>query len=250
FPAPSHVLDALLSLLNIHTALQEPLGRGWPLPPAGPVMGKIHQGPLVQALAVSLWRLAIGFGVSVLLGALLGVLIWRSRFLDELLGPLFLGLQTLPSVCWVPLAVLLFGLRESGILFVVVMGSVFAIAIALRDGMRTIPPILQRAGMMLGATGWRQYAYVLFPASLPALATSLRQGFSFAWRSLMGGELIFALQRQGLGFLLEIGRSFSDVGQVVAVMIVMIVVGMLADQYLFAPLERRVHTRFGLLEAE
>jgi NitT/TauT family transport system permease protein len=99
---------------------------------------------------------------------------------------------------------------------------------------------------MMGAHGWRLYRYVLFPASLPALASSLRQGFSFAWRSLMGAELILAADRQGLGYLLELGRDNGIISQVVAVMIVMVIIGMLADRLAFAPLEKRVHNRFGL----
>src|SRR5206468_460707 len=205
---------------------------------------------LVEGILVSLTRLLVGFAMSITLGALLGVLMWRSRALDEFLGPLFLGLQTLPSVSWVPLAVLCIGLNEWGVLFVVVMGSFFAIAIALRDGLRTIPPIYQRAGAMLGTRGWKMYRYVLLPASLPALASSLRQGFSFAWRSLMGAELILAVRYHGLGFLLQTGRDFSDVAQVVATMIVMVLIGMTADRWGFAKLEKRIHRRFGLSPSE
>jgi NitT/TauT family transport system permease protein len=99
---------------------------------------------------------------------------------------------------------------------------------------------------MLGAKGWRLYRYVLLPASLPAMATSLRQGFSFAWRSLMGAELILVVQHHGLGFLLQSGRDFSDVAQVVAVMIVMVVIGMLADRWVFAKIQAAIQARFGL----
>jgi NitT/TauT family transport system permease protein len=133
---------------------------------------------------------------------------------------------------------------------VLIMGSFFAIAISLRDGLGTIPPLYRRAGLMLGATGWRLYRYVLLPASLPALTSSLRQGFSFAWRSLMGAELLFMVERHGLGFLLSTGRELSDVAQVVAVMIVMVMIGMVADRFAFARLERAVHHRFGLLAAQ
>ena len=230
FPAPSTIYQAIVDMLSFKTAAG---GR-----------------PLVSAVLVSLLRLGAGFTLSILLGAVLGMAMWRIRALDEFLGPLFLGLQTLPSVCWVPLAILTLGLNERGVLFVVVMGSFFAIAIALRDGLRTIPPIYQRAGAMLGTGGWKMYRYVLLPASLPALASSLRQGFSFAWRSLMGAELIFAVQRHGLGFLLQMGRDFADVAQVVAVMAIMVIIGMLADRLLFGVLEKSVHRRFGLAVEE
>lgn len=203
--------------------------------------------PLVTANLISLGRLLAGFVLSILLGAFIGLAMWRWTALDQFLGPPLLGLQTLPSVCWVPLAILLLGYSEQAILFVLVMGSFCAIAISLRDGLRMIPPLFPRAGLMLGARGWRLYRYVLLPASLPALATSLRQGFSFAWRSLMGAELILVVQRHGLGFLLETGRDFSDVAQVVAVMIVMVVIGMLADRWVFARIQTGVQRRFGLV---
>jgi NitT/TauT family transport system permease protein len=203
--------------------------------------------PLLTSSWVSLARLGVGFSLSLVLGTLLGAAMWRFRAIDEFLGPLFLGLQTLPSVCWAPLAILLFGLQEPGVLFVLVMGSFFAIAIALRDGLRIIPPLYQRAGLMLGAGGWRLYRYVLLPASLPAVATSLRQGFSFSWRSLMGAELMLeATQWKGLGALLGIARSINDSGRVVAIMIVMVLLGMAADRLIFGPLQRAVQRRFGL----
>jgi NitT/TauT family transport system permease protein len=266
FPAPSHVIDSAASMLGFSTHFGEPLRAGWPLAPqsaasvqnangeqarrlngdASGAIVSILRSPMVQANLVSALRLLAGFALSVLAGGVLGAAMWRFRELDRLLGPLFLGMQTLPSVCWVPLAIILFGLRETGILFVLVMGSVFAIAIALRDGLRTIPPLYERAGQMLGARGWRLYRYVLLPASLPAVAGSLRQGFSFAWRSLMGAEVIFAVQNHGLGWLLQTGRDYNDVAQVVAVMGVMIAIGMLCDRFAFAQIERAVHTRFGL----
>jgi NitT/TauT family transport system permease protein len=226
FPAPSHIVDATVALVDdrSHFALE-------------------------TALAVSGARLAVGFVISTVSGIAIGIALWRWRWLDQTLGGLFLGLQTLPSVCWVPLSVLLFGLNETAILFVLVMGSAFAMAIAFRDGLRTIPPIYEKAGRMMGARGWQLYRHVILPASMPAFVSSLRQGFSFAWRSLMGAELIFMVKGQGVGYLLHQGREFSDVAQVVAMMVVMVAVGMLLDRTAFAPVERRVHRRFGLLAA-
>jgi len=249
FPAPSHVLDATLNMVNVHTYFGEPVAEGWPWHKAGS-QTKVFGGgksELLSAIAVSGARLLVGFAVSLVLGTLLGMAMWRFDFLDRLFGPVFLGMQTLPSVCWVPLAILTLGINESAILMVLVLGSCFATAIALRDGLRTIPPIYQRAGEMLAARGWRLYRFVLLPASLPAVASSLRQGFSFAWRSLMGAELILVLQNRGLGFLLNMGREFADVAQVVAVMVIMIAIGMVVDRWVFAVIERRVRRRFGLL---
>jgi len=249
FPAPSHVVDAFANMLNLRTAFGKPVSTpGWPWPKATETKERsIVNSQLVIGNVVSVTRLAIGFALSIVFGAILGLLMWRWRGLDEFVGPVFLGLQTLPSVCWVPLAILTFGINETAILFVLIMGSFFAIAISLRDGLRTIPPIYSRAGLMLGARGWRLYRYVLLPASLPALTSSLRSGFSFAWRSLMGAEMLFAVERHGLGMLLSIGRDQSDVAQVVAVMIVMVVIGMVVDRFGFARLERAVHQRFGLI---
>jgi NitT/TauT family transport system permease protein len=224
-PAPSHVFEALGAMLA----------------------GRTHH-VLLTALLVSAGRLTVGLVVTLLLGVALGLAMWRFRLLDELIGPVFLGLQTLPSVCWVPLAVLTFGLSEVGVLVVLVMGSFFAVAIALRDGLRLLPPIYRKAGLMLGARGWRLYRYVILPAAVPPLTTSLRQGFAFAWRSLMGAELIFMLEKRGLGFLLHQGREFGDIAQVVAIMIVMVLVGMTVDRFGFAVLEHRVRARFGLLQ--
>jgi NitT/TauT family transport system permease protein len=237
-------------MLGISTGFGEPLHRGWPGPVTpGPVfsLDRIAHAPLIAANLVSATRLIVGFTVSVIFGSMLGAMMWRWQDLNDFLGPAFLGLQTLPSVCWVPLAVLVFGLNETGILFVLVMGSAFGIAISMRDGLKNTTPIYRLAGMMLGARRWRLYRYVLLPAGLPALASSLRQGFTFAWRSLMGAELILAADHHGLGFLLRTGEDFSDVAQVVAIMLVMVVIGMLADRLVFAPIERRVHVRFGLV---
>ena len=253
-------------MLNVHTYAGEPVGRGWPWVQRDPVSGEItawtggakgkaaegswYTSPMVTANWVSATRLMAGFAISIVLGGILGMLMWRFRPMDEFFGPLFLGLQTLPSVCWVPLSVLVFGYTEVGILFVLVMGSFFAVAIALRDGLRTIPPIYQRAGLMLGAKGWKKYRYVLLPASLPAMASSLRQGFSFAWRSLMGAELIFlAVRARGLGFQLSMSRDIADVGGVIAIMIVMVVIGMVADRLVFAKLQLTIQRRFGLATA-
>ena len=205
-----------------------------------------YNSPLVEAVIVSLVRLAIGFLLSIAIGLVVGVLAWRFEEVDKFIGPLLLGVQTLPSVCWVPLAVLVFGINEKAVMFVLAMGSFSAVAIALRDGLRAIPPLYQQAGRMMGARRLSLYWYVLLPASLPALATSLRQGFSFAWRSLMGAELILVVHFGGIGHLLAVGRDLNAVNQVIAVLLVMILIGILADKWVFAKLQQRISRRFGL----
>lgn len=249
FPAPSGVIDALLGFLNIQTHFGAPLSNHWPWPSGSShlFLGPPWRGSLVLAILASLARLVVGFVISIAMGASLGLAMWRFKPLDRFLGPLFLGLQTLPSVCWVPLGVIIFGLSEATLQFVMVFGSFCAIAISVRDGLRAIPALYQRAGLMLGASGWRLYRYVLLPASMPALASGLRQGFSFAWRSLMGAEFVFiALSHHGLGFLLSTARHMNNVAAVIGIMIVMVIIGMTADRLLFAPIENRIHRRFGL----
>ena len=253
FPAPSQVLDATLNLLNVPAGFGEAVQPGWPWkpPPDSGIkpgdVGDVLHSALPTAVTTSVVRLCVGFALSLLLGGILGLLMWRYSFWNALCGPVFLGLQTLPSVCWAPLAILLFGLNERGIVFVMLMGSFFAIAIALRDGLRQTPPIYKRAAQMLGARHWSMYRYVLLPAGLPAAASSLRQGFAFAWRSLMGGEFVFQLTRQGLGHRLSIARDFNNVAQVLAIMTVMVLIGTLVDRFVFAQLEQRVRARFGLI---
>jgi NitT/TauT family transport system permease protein len=169
----------------------------------------------------------------------------QQRWLKETLGMLVMGLQALPSICWLPLALLWFGLNPEAILFVVVMGSVLAIAQATEDGVRNTPPIYLRAASNLGARGWQLYPYVVLPAALPSIITGMKLGWSFAWRSLLAGELLYALP--GLGNLLLMGRELNDMAQVMAVMLVIILLGLVTDQLVFGSLERRVRDRWGLL---
>ena len=251
FPAPSQVLDGMMSLMSVETRFGDALRPNWPWPVSEtrPFTGSWYEIPLVEAIFSSLARLGVGFAISIVIGGFIGAACWRYKWFDEFIGPVLLGVQTLPSVCWVPLAILIMGFKESGILFVLVIGSFSAIAISLRDGLRAIPPLYQQAGRMMGANGLKLYIHVLLPASLPALATSLRQGFSFAWRSLMGGELILSLSPHGLGHRLEIARNLSAVETVVGLLIVMILIGMLADRLVFAQIQKRVAKRFGFAPA-
>jgi NitT/TauT family transport system permease protein len=193
----------------------------------------------------SLWRLARGYFLATVVGFSLGLLMAQVRWLKDTFGLLVMGLQTLPSICWLPLALLWFGLDERAILFVVVMGSVFAIAQSTEDGIRNTAPTYVRAARNLGARGLRLYLSVMFPAALPSIVTGMKLGWSFAWRSLMAGELLYTLP--GLGNLLMMGRELNDMGQVLAVIAVIIALGLLSDQLIFRILEKRVRERWGLL---
>ncbi|MDE3090052.1 MAG: ABC transporter permease [Chloroflexota bacterium] len=198
----------------------------------------------IIAIVTSMERILIGFGISAVVGMLLGLALGRIRLLDETVGSLVLGLQALPSICWLPLALLWFGLSETAILFVVVMGALLSITLATEAGVKNTPPLYLRAARNLGARGWRLYARVVLPAALPAIITGMKLGWSFAWRSLMAGELLYV--SLGLGQLLMMGRDLNDMSQVVAVMLVIIAIGLAVDRLIFAPLESRVRERWGL----
>src|SRR5438105_9234809 len=169
------------------------------------------------AIAISMKRMLIGYGISVVLGLILGLGVASNKFLEQTVGGLLVSLQSLPSICWLPLAVLWFGLTEKAILFVVVMGSLLSVTIAMETGRHQIPKIYKMAGRNLGAGGIQLFWHVTLPASLPYIVTGLKQGWAFAWRSLISGEMIFVTL--GLGQLLMMGRDLNDMSQVVAVMI-------------------------------
>jgi NitT/TauT family transport system permease protein len=199
------------------------------------------------AIAVSLKRMALGYALSVAIGMILGLAIASNRFLEQTLGGLLVSLQSLPSICWLPMAVLWFGLSEKAILFVVVMGSVLSVTISMESGRKQLPRIYSMAGRNLGASGLKLFFYVLLPASLPYLLTGLKQGWAFAWRSLIAGEMIFV--SLGLGQLLMMGRDLNDMNQVIAVMVLIVAIGYMVDGLVFKTLERRLRTRWGLSTA-
>ncbi|MEY2412118.1 MAG: sulfonate transport system permease protein [Acidobacteriaceae bacterium] len=199
------------------------------------------------AMAVSMKRMLLGYGLAVILGMILGLGVGSSKFLEDTLGSLLVSLQSLPSICWLPLAVLWFGLTEKAILFVVVMGSLLSVTIAMEDGRRQMPKIYSMAGRNLGATKFRLFWHVLLPASLPYILTGLKQGWAFAWRSLISGEMIFV--SLGLGQLLMMGRDLNDMNQVIAVMILIVAIGSVVDGLVFATIERRLQHKWGLVTA-
>lgn len=195
-------------------------------------------------IGISLKRIFIGYGVSVFFGIILGLLIGKIKVLDETIGGFVVGLQTLPSICWLPLAILWFGLSEAAITFVVIMGSLLSVVIATDSGVKNIQPIYLRAGRNMGANGLCMFTQVVLPAALPSILMGLKQGWSFAWRSLMAGEILFV--SLGLGHLLNIGRELNDMSQVIAVMIVIITIGVVMDNLVFGILECRVRKIWGL----
>lgn len=203
-----------------------------------------RDGTLPAAVLASLIRLGIGYGVSLAIGIPLGLILGRVRLLDDTVGSLAIGLQALPSICWLPLAVLWFGLSEAAMQFVIIMGSLMAVTLTVRDGVRTIPTLYLRAAPILRATGWRFYRYVLFPASFPSVMTGAKLGWTFAWRSLMAAELLYVTT--GIGSTLMTGRELHDMALVVAAMLIIVGIGLITDRLLFRLGEEFVHRRWGV----
>lgn len=194
-------------------------------------------------ILASLRRILLGYAISLVAGVLLGLGISRNKFVAETIGSLILGLQTLPSICWLPLALLWFGLNESAIIFVVIMGALLSITTATESGIKNVPPLLIKAGQNMGARGPRLLFEVIVPAALPSIIIGMKQGWSFAWRSLMAGELLYG--SVGLGNLLTVGRELNDMSQVLAVMLIIIAIGLCADYLVFTRLERGMRRRWG-----
>ena len=203
----------------------------------------LRKGLFIEGAAVSLLRLVVGYLISLVIGVVLGALIARNKVLQDTLGALVIGLQALPSVCWLPLAILWFGLNERAIIFVVIMGSLFSIVLGVESGIKNTPSIFVKAARNLGANGVKLYWQVILPSAFPTILAGLKQGWAFAWRSLMAAELLYFTL--SLGNLLQTGRDLNDAAQVMAVMVVIIVIGVTFNQLLFAPIERRVAERWG-----
>jgi len=196
------------------------------------------------AAQISMRRLLVGYLISLLVGLLLGIMISRSKYLDETLSPLLLGMQTLPSICWLPLAILWFGLGEESIIFVIVIGAIFSISMAVVSGIKNVPPLFIRAAKTMGAKGWHSYTTVVIPAALPSIISGMKQGWSFAWRALMAGELL--TPTSGLGYVLIMGRDLHDMNQVVGIMLVIVIMGLVIDRLIFARAENAILYRWGL----
>ncbi len=221
-----------------------------PLTVLGRLAHDVFASDLPQATLITLQRAAIGFTLALTIGSLLGLAIIRSRLLRAAVASLITGLQTMPSIAWFPLAILIFGLNETAILFVVILGAAPSIANGLIAGVDQIPRILLRAGQVLGARGLARYRYVVIPAALPAFVGGLKQGWAFAWRSLMAGELLVIIAGQpSIGVRLNFAREFSDAPGLLATMIVILAIGIAVDLILFGTLDRTIRRRWGLIEA-
>lgn len=201
-------------------------------------------GSLLEAIGNSLLRGITGYVLAVIIGVALGLLINHFKYLQKNLKPLVLGVQTLPSVCWVPFSILWFGLSTQAILFVVVMGAAFSIAISVDNAIKNIQPIYLKAALTMGANKKQLYTKVVLPASLPELVGGLKQGWSFAWRALMAGEVMTT--SVGLGQTLITGRDLADINQVMLVMVVIVIIGIVIDKGIFSVIEKRLLKKRGL----
>ena len=208
-----------------------------------------HKGVLWGAVGNSFRRAAVGFIASVFVGTILGLCLVRFRLLRTSIGPLVSGLQSLPSVAWVPAAIIWFGVSNDAIYAVVLSGAVPSIAVGLLAGVRQVPPLYLRVGRLIGARGFNTMRFITFPAALPGYFAGVKQGWAFSWRALMAAELIASSPGLGnsLGQLLQTGRRLSDMNLVLAVIILILIVGIGIELIVFGPIERAILRTRGLL---
>ncbi|MCM2576904.1 ABC transporter permease [Streptomyces meridianus] len=248
-PLVAVVLVLVLWQLAHHFELKESYQLPGPLDVAGALRDMWLEGTLLSYVWTSISRGALGFAASVLIGTPLGLLVARVRPVRAAIGPVLSGLQSLPSVAWVPAAIIWFGLTDATIYTVVLLGAVPSIANGLVSGVDRVPPLFLRAGRTIGATGLRGIRHILLPAALPGYIAGLKQGWAFSWRSLMAAELIAGSPELGIGLgrLLEQARELQDMSLVLAAILLVLIVGIGIELLLFAPLERRVLRSRGLL---
>ena len=213
----------------------------------GTLWEMLGDGTIWRASGTTMRRAIVGYLLAVVIGLVIGAVVARVRAVRAAFGSFITGIQTMPSIAWFPLAIVLFQLSERAILFVVVLGAAPAIANGLISGSDNIPPVLLRAGKVLGARGWNSFRHVIFPAALPGLVSGLKQGWAFAWRSLMAGELLVIIKgKPSIGSMLQENRAVNDYQGLLAVMIVILVIGIVIDSAVFGRLELAVRRRWGL----
>ncbi|MCI7699740.1 MAG: ABC transporter permease [Akkermansia sp.] len=235
-----------LSCLGMQDALWSP----YVLPPPSTVLHYLWDncvnGKIPLAMLVTLRRLLIGYCIGLLIGVPLGMLAARFKVLNDTLGMLAMGLQALPSVCWVPLACIWFGQTEAALLFVVIMGTLWSVLLSTENGMKSVPPIYARAARTMGASRLYTLTFVTLPASAPFVVSGMKQGWAFAWRSLMAAEIyVSVVSGFGIGQYLHYGRELQRMYQVIGIMLIIILIGLLADKIIFSPVEAWLHRKWG-----
>lgn len=214
-----------------------------PLDVARSLAAALAAGTLVRAVFTSALRLVVGYAIALAAGIPLGLLLARSDATKRAIGPMLLGLSSVPSICWLPLAIVWFGLSEAAIQVVIVLGAALPVTIATESAVRQLPPTIERAAKTMGARGPTLLFRVLLPAAMPGILTGAKMGWTFALRSLMAGELLFV--SGGLGQLLETGRDLADTALVLGIVAVIVVLSRASERVLFGPLERAIARRWG-----
>lgn len=204
---------------------------------------------LLTSIGMTMYRLAIGFIISIATGMIVGLAMVKFAGFGKTMGSFAVGLQSFPSVAWVPFAILLIGLNDLGILFVVIMSSIFSVMMSTYSGIRNIPTIYIRAAKNMGAKGLHLFRHLMIPAATPALITGIKQAWSFAWHALIGAEILMAASI-GIGHILLIGREFQSMSQVIASMITIFALGMIFDRVIFMKIEDKVRERWGLKQEQ
>lgn len=209
----------------------------------------IQDNTLLVSIGITLYRLLIGFAASIAIGVGVGLAMVKFTGFGKTMSSFAIGLQSFPSVAWVPFAILLIGLNDIGILFVVIMSSVFSVMMSAYSGIRNIPPIYLKAARNMGAKGFSLFRYLMIPAATPALIIGIKQAWSFAWHALVGAEILMAASI-GIGHILLIGREFQLMDQIIASMITIFALGMIFDKVIFAKLEDKVREKWGLRQEQ
>ena len=204
---------------------------------------------LFTSIGMTMWRLIISFSISIILGVGVGLLMIRFRGFGKTMSSFALGLQSFPSIAWVPFAILLIGLNDLGIFFVVIMSSIFSVMLSTYSGISNIPTIYLRAAENMGATGLALFRLVMLPAATPSLIVGIRQAWSFAWHALIGAEILIAAS-VGLGHILLVGREFQLMDQIIAAMITIFTIGFVFDRLIFYRLEDKVRAKWGLKQSK
>lgn len=200
---------------------------------------------LIKGTAITLWRLFLGFLLSLTIGLITGLIMIKFQQFGKTMSSFAVGLQSFPSIAWIPFAILLIGFNDLGILFVVVMSSVFSVMLSTYSGLRNVPPIYIRAARNMGGKGISLFRHVLIPAATPTLIIGMRQAWSFAWHALIGAEMLITTL-VGLGYILSVGREFSNMSQIIATMIVIFTIGLIFDRVVFMKIEEKIRDRWGL----
>ena len=247
---PVVLLIVLLVAWQLYVVIAQPrpdLAPG-PLQVAAALGDAWESGRLQEAVATSLERGILGFLIAIAVGTPLGMLLAEWKVLRRAAGPLISGLQVLPSVAWVPAAIIWFGLSDATVYFVILMGAIPSIVNGLLSGIDQVPPQLRRAGVVLGASRWQLATAVILPAALPGYLAGLKQGWAFSWRSLMAAEIITGAGTMGFGVgtMLQQTRELADLAGVLGTILVILAIGILIELVLFGPLERRLLRSRGL----